>query len=63
MSKWQFWIDRGGTFTDEIAQRPDEEILVHKLWSDCRKTSSSNSDRSQDSPDFCTEIGAILELL
>jgi 5-oxoprolinase (ATP-hydrolysing) len=23
--RWQFWIDRGGTFTDIVAQRPDGE--------------------------------------
>jgi 5-oxoprolinase (ATP-hydrolysing) len=32
-NKWQFWIDRGGTFTDIVAQRPDGELLVHKLLS------------------------------
>jgi len=31
---WQFWIDRGGTFTDIVAQRPDGEIIVHKLLSE-----------------------------
>lgn len=34
MTKWQFWIDRGGTFTDVIAQRPDGKIIVHKLLSE-----------------------------
>jgi 5-oxoprolinase (ATP-hydrolysing) len=33
-SGWQFWIDRGGTFTDIVAQRPDGEIIVHKLLSE-----------------------------
>lgn len=31
---WQFWIDRGGTFTDIVAQRPDGKIVVHKLLSE-----------------------------
>jgi 5-oxoprolinase (ATP-hydrolysing) len=31
---WQFWIDRGGTFTDIVARRPDGSILTHKLLSD-----------------------------
>ncbi len=31
---WQFWIDRGGTFTDIVAQRPDGALLTHKLLSD-----------------------------
>ena len=33
-SGWQFWIDRGGTFTDVIARRPDGTLLTHKLLSD-----------------------------
>ena len=32
--KWQFWIDRGGTFTDIVAQRPDGALLTHKLLSE-----------------------------
>ncbi|HEY9786740.1 MAG TPA: hydantoinase/oxoprolinase family protein, partial [Candidatus Obscuribacterales bacterium] len=31
--KWQFWIDRGGTFTDVIALAPDGRLTVHKLLS------------------------------
>ena len=31
---WHFWIDRGGTFTDIVAERPDGEIVVHKLLSE-----------------------------
>ncbi|HUO82806.1 MAG TPA: hydantoinase B/oxoprolinase family protein [Gammaproteobacteria bacterium] len=31
---WQFWIDRGGTFTDVVARRPDGRLLTHKLLSD-----------------------------
>ncbi|MEF9997176.1 MAG: hydantoinase/oxoprolinase family protein, partial [Burkholderiaceae bacterium] len=31
---WQFWIDRGGTFTDIVARRPDGRLLTHKLLSD-----------------------------
>ncbi len=31
---WDFWIDRGGTFTDIIARRPDGRLLAHKLLSD-----------------------------
>src|SRR5271165_5080193 len=31
LGKWQFWIDRGGTFTDIVARRPDGELLTHKL--------------------------------
>ncbi|MBX9612307.1 MAG: hydantoinase B/oxoprolinase family protein [Burkholderiales bacterium] len=32
--RWQFWIDRGGTFTDIVARRPDGTLLTHKLLSD-----------------------------
>ena len=32
--KWQFWIDRGGTFTDIVAKNPAGEILAHKLLSE-----------------------------
>ncbi|OQW95305.1 MAG: 5-oxoprolinase [Beggiatoa sp. IS2] len=32
--KWQFWIDRGGTFTDIVAQHPEGYLLTHKLLSD-----------------------------
>jgi len=31
---WDFWIDRGGTFTDVIARRPDGEIVAAKLLSE-----------------------------
>ncbi|HEY8538863.1 MAG TPA: hydantoinase/oxoprolinase family protein, partial [Steroidobacteraceae bacterium] len=32
--RWQFWIDRGGTFTDIVARTPDGAIVTHKLLSD-----------------------------
>jgi len=32
--RWQFWIDRGGTFTDVVARRPDGALLTHKLLSE-----------------------------
>ncbi len=31
---WHFWIDRGGTFTDVVARRPDGALVTHKLLSD-----------------------------
>ncbi|GGL41008.1 MULTISPECIES: hydantoinase B/oxoprolinase family protein [Caulobacter] len=31
---WEFWIDRGGTFTDIVARRPDGTLLTHKLLSE-----------------------------
>jgi 5-oxoprolinase (ATP-hydrolysing) len=33
-NKWQFWIDRGGTFTDVVALRPDGGIETAKLLSE-----------------------------
>ncbi|WP_366558169.1 hydantoinase B/oxoprolinase family protein [Okeania sp. SIO3B5] len=42
-NSWQFWIDRGGTFTDIVAKAPDGQIIIHKLLSE-------NPDRYQDAP-------------
>lgn len=33
-SRWQFWIDRGGTFTDIVARTPGGGLLTHKLLSE-----------------------------
>ncbi|MEO1146597.1 MAG: hydantoinase B/oxoprolinase family protein [Cyanobacteria bacterium J06638_22] len=41
--QWQFWIDRGGTFTDIVAQSPAGDLAVHKLLSE-------NPDRYPDAP-------------
>src|SRR5215469_9617107 len=30
---WQFWIDRGGTFTDIVARAPDGALVTQKLLS------------------------------
>ncbi len=32
--RWQFWVDRGGTFTDVVGKRPDGTLTTHKLLSD-----------------------------
>ncbi|MBW4576095.1 MAG: hydantoinase B/oxoprolinase family protein [Aphanothece sp. CMT-3BRIN-NPC111] len=42
-SRWQFWIDRGGTFTDIVARRPDGHLVIHKLLSE-------NPERYSDAP-------------
>ncbi len=34
MAGWQFWIDRGGTFTDIVARHPDGWLSTHKLLSE-----------------------------
>ena len=41
--RWQFWIDRGGTFTDIVARRPDGQLIIHKLLSE-------NPERYTDAP-------------
>lgn len=33
-ARWQFWIDRGGTFTDIVARHPDGQLSVHKFLSE-----------------------------
>jgi 5-oxoprolinase (ATP-hydrolysing) len=33
-AKWDFWIDRGGTFTDVIGRKPDGSLVTHKLLSE-----------------------------
>ena len=33
-NQWEFWIDRGGTFTDIVARMPGGALLTHKLLSD-----------------------------
>jgi 5-oxoprolinase (ATP-hydrolysing) len=33
-ASWEFWIDRGGTFTDVIGRRPDGRLVTHKLLSE-----------------------------
>jgi 5-oxoprolinase (ATP-hydrolysing) len=32
--RWEFWIDRGGTFTDIVARRSDGHLVVKKLLSE-----------------------------
>jgi 5-oxoprolinase (ATP-hydrolysing) len=34
MSLWQFWIDRGGTFTDVIGRSPEGQLSARKLLSE-----------------------------
>ena len=48
---WEFWIDRGGTFTDIVAKRPDGQLVIHKVLSE-------NPDRYSDAP--CQGIREIL---
>ena len=32
--RWQFWVDRGGTFTDIVGRKPDGSLVTHKLLSE-----------------------------
>ena len=32
--RWQFWIDRGGTFTDIVGKKPDGSLVTYKLLSE-----------------------------
>jgi len=32
--QWDFWIDRGGTFTDVVGRAPDGKLTAHKLLSE-----------------------------
>lgn len=41
--RWQFYIDRGGTFTDIVAKTPEDKIIVYKLLSE-------NPEQYQDAP-------------
>src|SRR5262245_582252 len=34
MSSWDFWIDRGGTFTDIVGRRPDGTLVTRQLLSE-----------------------------
>ena len=34
MNKWEFWVDRGGTFTDVIGLRNNQEIFEKKILSE-----------------------------
>ena len=43
LQRWQFYIDRGGTFTDIVAQTPQGKIIVHKLLSE-------NPEQYSDAP-------------
>ena len=33
-AKWDFWIDRGGTFTDIVARSPEGTLKSHKILSE-----------------------------
>jgi 5-oxoprolinase (ATP-hydrolysing) len=43
LARWEFWIDRGGTFTDIVAKSPAGKLVIHKLLSE-------NPERYIDAP-------------
>jgi 5-oxoprolinase (ATP-hydrolysing) len=43
LQRWQFYIDRGGTFTDIVAKTPQGNLIVEKLLSE-------NPEQYQDAP-------------
>lgn len=45
IKNWQFWIDRGGTFTDVVARHPDGDLSSHKYL-------SVNPERYEDAAVF-----------
>ena len=53
--RWQFWIDRGGTFTDIVARRPDGALQVLKLLS---QNQSAYDDAAVAGIRQCLGLGA-----
>ena len=49
-SHWQFWIDRGGTFTDIVARRSDGTLSTHKLLSENPERYRCRSSRDTGAP-------------
>jgi len=71
--RWQFWIDRGGTFTDIVALRPDGRIVTHKLLSENPEryrdaaesflAVSTKFEKSGKAPDSLLRLGQSLAAL
>lgn len=58
MTGWQFWVDRGGTFTDIVARRPDGRLLTHKVLSDAPAAARPGAEATADAA-----VAGIRELL
>ena len=61
--RWQFWIDRGGTFTDVVGRRPDGSLVTHKLLSenpeqypDAAVAGVVRAGRPEASPPLCLRL-------
>ncbi|MBV7695604.1 hydantoinase B/oxoprolinase family protein [Streptomyces sp. TRM70350] len=63
MTGWQFWVDRGGTFTDIVARRPDGRLLIHKLLSDNPALPDSRLRSSRGTPISDAAVAGVRELL
>ncbi|WP_030343690.1 hydantoinase B/oxoprolinase family protein [Streptomyces sp. NRRL S-1022] len=63
MTGWQFWVDRGGTFTDIVARRPDGRLLMHKVLSDSPARSGSRPGQSGGTAVADAAVAGVRELL
>ncbi|WP_053708211.1 hydantoinase B/oxoprolinase family protein [Streptomyces sp. NRRL B-3648] len=63
MTGWQFWVDRGGTFTDIVARRPDGRLLMHKVLSDSPARSGSRPGPSGGTAVADAAVAGVRELL
>ncbi|MFD7550760.1 hydantoinase B/oxoprolinase family protein [Streptomyces sp. NPDC059816] len=59
MTGWQFWVDRGGTFTDVVARRPDGSLVTRKVLSarprDPAGPGGTPGDPGPETPDAAVE--------
>ncbi|MEY9489927.1 5-oxoprolinase (ATP-hydrolyzing) [Streptomyces calvus] len=62
MTGWQFWVDRGGTFTDIVARRPDGRLLTRKVLSD-RPAAHRSAPGDRGSAGTDAAVRGIRELL
>ena len=54
---WQFWIDRGGTFTDIVARRPDGRLMQMGLVVDTvEEVANIGAGDIEPAPDFGTQV-------
>ncbi|SNX56942.1 5-oxoprolinase (ATP-hydrolysing) [Streptomyces sp. TLI_55] len=60
---WQFWVDRGGTFTDIVARRPDGRLLTHKVLSDSSTPSRSRLHPGDETPSGDAAVTGVTHLL
>ncbi|CAL9381819.1 hypothetical protein SUDANB96_01075 [Streptomyces sp. enrichment culture] len=63
MTGWQFWVDRGGTFTDIVARRPDGRLVTHKLLSDSPAPAHSRPRTRGRAPAADAAVAGVRELL